>query len=168
MKGALTGLAWVALSLAVSAQGVGRGKVEVTLQESKISVEYGRPELRGRDMLAKAETGLVWRMGADQATILATQTELIFGDVRIRKGKYSLFAKKVETEKWLLIVNSETGIWGTNHNSQKDVATVPLKTLSPQTPVEKFTITLKSTGQKSGQFSMVWGQQELVAAFTVD
>lgn len=168
MKGSLTGLAWVALSLTVSAQGVDRGKAEMILQESKISVEYGRPELRGRDMLAKADTGLVWRMGADQATTLMTQRDLTFGDVRIRKGEYSLFAKKVETGKWLLVVNSETGIWGTNHNPQKDVATVPLETLTVQTPVEKFMITLESTGQKSGRFSMAWGQQELGAAFTVD
>ena len=88
-----------------------RGGTEAEFGGKKISVDYGRPKLRGRDMLGQASEGMVWRMGTDQATTLSTDAELAFGPVTLGAGRYSLFAKKVGANSWELLVNSETGMW---------------------------------------------------------
>ena len=167
MRRFLTMLVLVGVSVGVCAAQVSRGTAEITIDGKKIAIEYGRPELQGRDMLGKASVGMVWRMGADDATTLMSEGDLIFGNTQVKKAHYSLFARKTGDEQWELILNSESKIWGTRRNSEKDLISVPLKSNRGQSSTEKFTILLKSTGQDSGTFSMVWGTMELGADFTV-
>ena len=45
-------------------------------------------------MLEKASVGMVWRMGADEATSLVSEGNLIFVKIQVQKGSYSLVCKK--------------------------------------------------------------------------
>jgi len=163
MRRYLTMLVLVGVSVGVCAAQVSRGTAEVKINGKKIVIEYGRPELQGRDMLGKATVGMVWRMGADDATSLMSEGDLNFGNTRVKQGRYSLFAKKSGADQWELIFNSESKIWGTGRKSEKDLLSIPLESSRGQSSTEKFTIVLKSTGQDSGAFSMVWGTMELRA-----
>ena len=144
-----------------------RGKTEITLEDKGIEINYGRPELRGRDMLARLKPGNVWRLGSDHATSLSTEANLVFGEITVPEGRYSLFAKYLGPNEWQLLVNSKTGIWGTNHEPGEDIAAIPLKGGSVKESVEKFTIALKSTGADSGEFSMAWGTMRARVRFKV-
>ena len=42
-----------------------RGTAEAMVGGAKVSIEYGRPSLQGRDMLGQVTAGMVWRLGAD-------------------------------------------------------------------------------------------------------
>ena len=66
------------LAIAATAQMNPRGEAKVTLAGMPIVVDYGRPSLKGRDMLGKAAVGQEWRMGAETATTIKTR-ELSFG-----------------------------------------------------------------------------------------
>ena len=112
----------VCMFLAVScfAQG-SRGKAELKAGAGSITVDYGRPALKGRDMLCQLQAGQSWRMGMNQATILATPVDLTFGSTKLPKGSYSLFLKKVDADKFELVFNSQTGQWGLKHDAAKDV-----------------------------------------------
>ncbi|MDA2938610.1 DUF2911 domain-containing protein [Acidobacteria bacterium AH-259-A15] len=167
MKGIWTVLMVTAFTLTLPAHEQERGMAQVAFDGKNISIDYGRPLLRGRNMLGRADSGIVWRMGTDQATSLVTEADLVFGDIRVAKGRYSLFAKKLGPDKWEVLVNSETDIWGTNHNPEKDVAAIPLQAHDLENSVEMFTITLESKGPDSGEFHMVWGTKELRADFQV-
>jgi hypothetical protein len=68
-----------------AAQG-GRGKAELTVKKSKISIDYGRPSLKGRDMLSKANVGMIWRLGKDQATKLETTGDLKVNGKDLKAG----------------------------------------------------------------------------------
>jgi hypothetical protein len=160
----------LALVLAVSAAaqpagGPARGKAEMKAGAGSITIDYGRPELKGRDMLSQLKDGESWRMGMNQATVLTTPADLTFGSTRIAKGAYSLFLKKAG-DAFQLVFNSQTGQWGTQHDASKDVATVPMTKSAAASPVEAFTIELNPKGD-GGSLDLSWGATRLSAPFQV-
>ena len=133
-----------------------REEVSASVAGKTVKVEYGRPGLKGRDMLGRAEVGMKWRMGADAATTFDTDADLSFGDVEVPKGSYRLEALKASADAWhLLVVDGD----------RETVAEIPLETKTLEEPAELFTIQLKGDGEK-GKFVMSWGTTALVAGFT--
>ncbi len=163
LKKALALAVGIFLTVSCFAQG-GRGKAELKAGAGSITIDYGRPLLKGRDMLAQLQTGQAWRMGNNQATVLATPVDLTFGSVKIPKGSYSLFLKKVDADKFELTFNSQTGQWGLQHDASKDLFNVPMKKGALTTAVEMFTIDLKGA-PKGGNIVLDWGTTELTAEF---
>jgi hypothetical protein len=102
-------------------------------------------------------------MGRNEATVIKTPTDLKFGSTTVPKGNYSLWLKK-EGDKFMLVFNSQTGQWGTNHDPSKDVYSVEMKKVSLPTSVETFAIDLKPA-PNGGDFVMSWGKTELSAPF---
>jgi hypothetical protein len=109
----IVSLSIVVLTLSLPLAAQSRGKAEAVVGGKKVSVEYGQPELKGRDMLAKAGPGMVWRFGMNEGTTLTTEADLQFGSVSVSKGAYTVFAKKVSEDTWHLVLNKQTGLWGT-------------------------------------------------------
>jgi Protein of unknown function (DUF2911) len=143
------------LASGAAAQMNPRGEAKVTLAGKAIVVDYGRPSLKGRDMLGKATVGQEWRMGADAATTLETPVDLSFGTTLVPAGKYVLKARKASDTAWMLKLEREG----------KDTIEVPLAETALDKSVEVFTIDLaEEKGQ--GVFRMSWGNRALSARFT--
>ena len=142
-----------------------RGSVEATVGAAQVSIEYGRPSLKGRDMLGQATDGMVWRLGADASTTLTTSGDLDFAGTEIAAGSYSLFAKKMG-DGWTLLVNSQTGQWGTEHDASLDIAEIPLM-VHPGEKREQFTIVLHGQGS-DGMLHFEWGETVLMAMFKAE
>jgi len=158
------GLAMVSALLAAPAGAqVERGKAELKAGSGAITVDYGRPSLKGRDMLAELKPGAFWRMGMNQATVLTTPVDLAFGATKVTKGSYSLWLKKAG-DTFELVFNSQTGQWGTQHDPAKDVGSVALKQEPLPAPVETFVMDLKAAA-KGGDLSLSWGASRLSAGF---
>src|SRR5262245_19119816 len=85
-------------------------RTEWTVNGATISVEYGRPSVKGRTIGKDLEpmAWQPWRVGADEATTLKTDASLGFGNVTIPAGTYTLFVLSSE-DGWKLIVNKQTG-----------------------------------------------------------
>ena len=156
------GLLTVVLAAPASAQGE-RGKAEMKAGPGVITVDYGRPSLKGRDMFSQLQEGAFWRMGMNQATVLTTPVDLAFGGTRVATGAYSLWLKK-SGESFLLVFNSQTGQWGTQHDPAKDVATVTMTKSALPAPVETFTMGL-APAPKGGTLELSWGATKLAAPF---
>ncbi len=155
----------VCVLLAVSSFAQGnRGKAELQTDSGSITVDYGRPALKGRDMLSQLQVGQFWRMGMNQATVFTTPVDLVFGSVKIPKGAYSLWLKLVAPEKYEMAFNTQTGQWGMQHDVSKDAFHVPFQKQTAAGPVEVFAIDLKSA-PKGGVFTMSWGTTMLSAEF---
>jgi hypothetical protein len=165
-KKALALLTCVALAVSCFAQMkmAPRGKAELSAGAGAITVDYGRPELKGRDMLAQLQVGQFWRMGSNQATVMTTPVDLTFGSTKIPKGAYSLWLKLAAPDKFELVFNSQTGQWGMQHDVSKDVYQVPMKKDKLSNSVETFTIELKKAPQ-GGVFELQWGTTALGADF---
>ena len=144
----------------------GRGMAEIALMGGKVSIEYGRPEMKGRDMLAMAPDGFVWRFGNNKSTTFMTESDLMFGDHMLAKGSYSAWIKHVEGDSWSLILNSEVGIWGAPGASREnDVLEVPLSYSTSDESVERFTVELMDS-DGMGKLSVSWGTHRLMGSFS--
>ena len=96
---------------------------------------YSRPQLNGRKIFGDLqEYGKVWRLGANEATEIEFFKDVKINGRKIRKGRYTLYAIPFQ-DKWTVIVNKETDIWGSfRYDQLKDVVRVDL-------PVNKNEIT---------------------------
>ncbi len=144
----------------------GRGMLEVVLPGGKVSIDYGRPEMKGRDMLAMAPAGFVWRFGSNKSTTFTTEGDLMFGDATLAAGSYSAWIKHVDGDSWSLIFNSEVGIWGAPGASREnDVLEVPLSYSTGDESVERLTVELKDS-DGMGKLSVSWGTHRLKGSFS--
>jgi hypothetical protein len=151
------------LAISSFAQG-NRGKAELNAGSGAITIDYGRPALKGRDMLSQLKEGDFWRMGSNQSTTFTTPVDLTFGATKIPKGAYSIWLKKVAADRFELVFNSQTGQWGLQHDVKRDFAQMPMKATALQTPVEVFTIDLKGA-PKGGILVLSWGTTQLSTEF---
>ena len=142
-----------------------RGKAEASFDGKMVSVDYGRPSLNGRDMLAQVTPGMVWRLGSEAATTITSEGSLMFGQEMLSPGSYTIFARKTE-DGWNLLVNSETGQSGLARDPEKDILATPLRVEKASEAAEMFTITLMADGM-TGSMKMQWGDTALVADLMV-
>jgi phosphopantetheinyl transferase (holo-ACP synthase) len=135
--------AWGAKDASGKAMGPAspRDTVLATVGTANIWIDYGRPAKRGREIWGKlVPLDTTWRLGANAATQFRTDKDLEIGGVTIKAGLYTLFLYPQASQAFL-IVNSQTGQWGTDHDGTKDVARIPLEShMKLPTSEERFRI----------------------------
>lgn len=141
------------------------------VEPATIHIDYVQPHLRGRRLHTPDLVPLdsVWRFGANESTSLETGVDLMLGGTRIAKGKYSLYALPTAAG-WTLIVNSNTGQWGTEYAAQHDVARIPMQKRALASPVESFSVNFvpsREPGQPAGKLTAAWGDVELAVDWRV-
>lgn len=137
-----------------------------TVDGAKISVTYGRPYMKGRQIVGGlVPYDRVWRTGADEATTLVTDKALMFGGTHVSAGTYTLFTLPGE-KGWQLIINKQTGQSGTEYDQKQDLARIPMTVMKTSGPVEQLTIALADT-PAGGELRITWENTQATAAFTV-
>lgn len=159
----------------------GRVRTEITLNAprvqgqpapapAKIWVDYGQPHARGRTVVgALVPFDSVWRTGANSSTTFSTDVDLTIGDTFVPRGTYSLYTLPTRAG-WKLIVNRQTGQWGTQYDASRDLARIDLTARTLGEPAESFTITLVPSTEgppASGRLVVAWGTTELSAPWRV-
>jgi len=139
---------------------------KATIGAATIQVAYSRPLKRGRVIFGNiVPWNQVWRTGANAATQLTTDRDLVFGGTVVPAGKYTLWTLPTPTGA-KLIINSETGQWGTDYHAEKDFARVDLTSNRLSTPVEQFVIGLAPQGS-GAVLRLAWDDREYLIPFTV-
>ncbi|MFB3830103.1 MAG: DUF2911 domain-containing protein [Bryobacteraceae bacterium] len=132
-----------------------------------ITIDYSAPSMRGRKIFGGlVPYGKVWRAGANKATTLKTEADLQIGALDVPKGEYTLYVWP-EADRWQLIVNKQTGQWGTVYNQDQDLGRVPMQMSKASAPAETFAITLTSTDGNKGELKMAWEDTVATAPITV-
>lgn len=133
-----------------------RDSAFLKLDTNVVSVNYGRPSMRGRTIMGDlVPWNKVWRTGANQATHFKTSFDLMMDGVPVTRGTYTLWTIP-SPDGWTLILNKQTGQWGTKYDETQDYARFPAKVEQLSTPVEQFTISLEPTGPASGVMKLMW------------
>jgi hypothetical protein len=142
---------------------------------SRIAIAYGQPHARGRLI----EGGLVpldtvWRFGANTATTLHSDVDLVLDTLRVPRGDYGLFVLYT-ARGWQLIVNRATGGWGSEYDASRDLGRVALTPRRRAEPEETLTIYLVPDSPQPasgyadlrGRLRVVWGSTELSTTWRV-
>jgi len=164
-------LACAALSFAGNPQSPS-AETSVAIGGKSITIKYSAPSLRGRKMfgpdghISQDPTWPIWRTGADDATALHTDANLIIGGLNVPAGDYTVFTL-VNVTPWQLIINKQTKQWGTEYDKSMDLGRVPMTVSKPSAPIEKFKITLSDTGGSAGKLQMEWENVIASVPFTV-
>jgi hypothetical protein len=138
--------------------------VNATVGESKITIVYGRPYTKDPKTGEKRKIwgglvpfGKVWRMGANEATLLTTDKDISIGGTAIAAGSYSLYLWPEESGA-KLIVNKQTGQWGTKYDESQDLARIDLKKEPMAKPLDQFTIVIDN-----GLLKLMWEETQYSA-----
>jgi len=141
-------------------------ETSVTLGGKQIKIDYSAPSVKGRKIFGDlVPYGQIWRTGANAATTLTTAADLDLKGLKVPKGKYTLYSIPTETG-FTLVVNKQTGQWGTVHDAAQDLGKVELEVGKPDAPAEVFTITLKGAGDNKGTLTIAWDKLSASVPFT--
>lgn len=137
---------------------------------NRVTIVYGRPYTKDHNTgeMRKIWGGLVpygkvWRTGADEATLLITQKPIVMGGTTIPAGSYTLYTLPAEDGSAKLIINKQTGQWGTEYDQSQDLTRIDLKKETLDKPVDQFTMAVI----KNGELKMMWEKTQYSVPFTV-
>ena len=142
-------------------------RTEWTIDGANISIEYGRPSLKGRPEAQLMPAGQPWRTGADEATVLKTDKALKFGTLSLEPGTYTINTQPGDKD-WQLIIGKlgKPGQWGVPYNAALEIGRSPMTVSAAQKPVEQVTISIDDT-PKGGTLKVEWGTKVASIPFTV-
>ncbi len=117
-----------------------RDTVRASIGGADVWVDYSRPARRGREIFGNVVPwNTVWRTGANAATQLNTTADLVIGGTTVPAGKYTIWTLPTQNG-WKLIINKQTGQWGTEYHPEQDLARVDARVETLATPVEQLAI----------------------------
>jgi hypothetical protein len=133
------------------------GQASLTFADGKtVTIDYSRPSMRNRKIFGGlVPYDKVWRTGANAATSLKTDVALNIGGTNVPAGSYTLYTLPGQS-RWMLIVNKQTGQWGTKYDQGQDLARIPMKVSQASSPMEQFTISLDKSGDDSATLKLAW------------
>ena len=167
-------LALLLLPTTTSAQERGKGdrpspnaSVSQDINTTTVSITYGRPGLKGRELSSLAPAGRVWKTGANESTVITFSDNVMFGGAEVEAGTYSLYTIPGDNE-WTLIINSKLS-WGTQYDQTMDVVRVPSAVVNNDAPnAEWFTIFFDTLSSEKAHLNLHWGNTLVAVPITVE
>ena len=140
---------------------------EWIIDGANISIEYGRPSLKGQTPGKDIDPfdGKEWRTGADEQTTLKTDKTLKFGTLTVPPGTYGLHTIPVNGE-WHLIISKRPSGGGIPYPAGQDLGRVPMTMGKTSAPAEQLTISADDT-PAGGALHVEWGTTKATVPFTV-
>ena len=134
-----------------------RDTVRSSIGAVSITIDYSRPHARGRVLLGTViPYERVWRTGANAATQFTTSAPVRVAGIQLAAGTYTLWT--VPHQNGVdLIVNGQSGQWGTGYDRSRDVGKAPMQSATLSTPVDQFTISVAAKDARHGTLTLEWG-----------
>jgi Protein of unknown function (DUF2911) len=124
---------------------------------TEINAVYHRPSVKGRKVWGSlVPYGIVWRTGANEATVISFSDDVTVNDLRVKAGDYALFTIPARSGEWTVILNKNVKSWGTTGFKDEDnVLTIRCK--PRKIPLhETFEIEFENIGRSSGEMIISW------------
>ena len=126
-----------------------------------IDINYSRPSLKGRKLgVDIAPVGKVWRTGANEATTIEFNKDVLVEGKKLAAGKYGLYSIPGEHETTLMF-SKVWDQWGTKYDAKDDALRVSVSNGTSSNAQEQF----KISATPEGTVSLEWG--EYVVPFKV-
>jgi hypothetical protein len=132
-----------------------RDTARANVQGARVEVDYSRPARRGRTIFGSVVPwGQVWRAGADAATQITFEQDVVAAGQRIPAGRYTVWiVPRVEGDT--LLLNTQTGQWGTQHDAGQDRFRLALRRRALTEAVERYGIRIEP-GAAGGTLHFEW------------
>lgn len=123
-----------------------------------ITIHYNAPSMRCRTIMGQVVPyGQVWRTGANPATSFVTEGDLKIGELKVPAGSYTLYTLPAAPgTPWLLIVNKQTGQWGTVYKPEMDLGRSPMTYAKLPKAQEVMSIGFEKTTGASTELHIKW------------
>ncbi len=132
-------------------------KATVSLDGKALTINYNSPSMRGRKIFGElVPYGKVWRTGANPATTFITAANLKIGNLSVPAGTYTIYSLPSEKDAWMLIVNKQTGQWGTEYDQSMDLGRTAMTQNALAAPQEMMTISFENTHGKTTELHVKW------------
>ena len=132
----------------------------VTLAGQTLTIHYNTPHMRNREIFGGlVPYGEVWRTGANPATTLVTPVALHIGTLLVPPGTYTIYTLPSK-DKWMLIINKQTGQWGTEYHPEQDLGRVEMKGHSVASPQEIMSLSFDDIKKDSAEFHIRWASTD--------
>jgi hypothetical protein len=143
-------------------------RTDWTIDGANLSIEYGRPFLKGRPEAQMMPPGREWRTGADVATIITSDKPLKFGAISLAPGRYTINTVPGEKE-WQIVFGrlEKPGQWGIPYQKQLEIGRTAMKVGKTAKPVENVTISIDDAPANSAVLRVEWGTTSATAPFTI-
>lgn len=154
-----------------------------------VSVTYSRPAVKGRKVYGDWPTavageatldnqntrpkdaplvpwGHVWRAGANEATVFATNDDVLINGKPLAAGRYELAAIPTKDGDWTIIFNKDADQWGAfSYDATKDVLRVTTKPAATTDSAEFLTYSIGDVTEDSAVVVLRW--EKISVPFTV-
>jgi Protein of unknown function (DUF2911) len=133
----------------------------VAVAGATIRINYHTPHLRGRHLGTPdvVPYGQVWRTGANPATSFVTTADLMVGALKVPAGSYTLYTlPEPPGTPWLLILNKQTGQWGTEYKVDMDLGRTPMMAKTLDHSQEAMTITFENVHGHGAELHVRWAK----------
>ena len=138
--------------------------ISQTIGTTVVSVNYGRPGLKGRSVESLVPENKVWRTGANESTAITFSGDVKVGDASISAGTYSIYSIP-EGGRFTVIINSKLS-WGTQYDESQDVARISLP-LQDGPGYEWFTIDFDTLSNAGAHVNLRWANNWVAIPITV-
>lgn len=122
-----------------------------------IELSYSRPSIKGRQIFGDVVPyDMLWRTGANNATVLHFSEAVEFGGKKIDSGSYALYTIPNE-DSWDIILNRGVTNWGTEKYRESDDVVrfkVPVKRMKQS--LETFTMQFADFTLESCALHLMW------------
>jgi hypothetical protein len=136
-------------------------KAAVHLNAGEVTIHYNMPSMRGREIFGGlVPYDKVWRTGANPATTLITTAALKMGTATVPAGTYTLYTLPSQGT-WKLIINKQTGQWGTKYDQAQDLARVDMEKTALPDAQEQMTISFENTHGNRTQLHVRWAKTDV-------
>lgn len=144
------------LKLKVPASSLGQ-RIEQEFGLGVISVKYYRPNTKGRKIFDGMEPyGVVWRTGANNATVINLTDTVQLEGHPVLPGSYSLFTIPGANE-WTVILNKNIDQWGAyTYDQKQDYLRFTVRPVKLDTKIETLTIQFADVHLENCLLQLLW------------
>ncbi|OCX52594.1 hypothetical protein BEL04_14185 [Mucilaginibacter sp. PPCGB 2223] len=144
-------------------------KIEQDFGLGTISIAYSRPNALGRKVFNGMEPyGIVWRTGANSATVIKFTDTVTMAGHQVLPGTYGFFTIPGKDE-WTIILNKVAKQWGAySYDAKQDVLRFTVKPAKLDKPTETFTMMFSNTTPEYTNLHLMWETTDVVIPFVTD
>jgi Protein of unknown function (DUF2911) len=138
----------------------------------ELVVFYSSPSKKGREIFGGlVPYGELWRTGANEPTVFATNKDVLINGQKVKEGRYQLITIPYP-DRWTIILNSDIPGWGISQetgkvyrNTKTDVLVFDSPAIKQTSSAEQFNISLDKKTENV-ELTFLWDSTKVIVPIT--